>query len=202
MKRLALASIASVCVSTLLAGCGKDDETKANPFADLDGTWTMACAPDEGEDGSWSKQTAVHSGGTGNFTLQLYSDADCTTETTSLTMTATYTGGNAVATPAGAKEVDVTVSKVTITAKTDDAVTLWNNFCGGGFTKDTAKELTATTCADDASFKSTFDAQYTLYKIDGTKLYEGKCGDSGSATDCTTSAKRATELDTVFWTKS
>lgn len=113
-----------------------------------------------------------------------------------------------MASPAGAKEKDSTLVKLVINLKTDDGVADLNGagdsspFCGGGFVKNTAKELSATVCANDADTKKLFDTDYSVYKIDGSKLYFGHCGETGSVNDCSTAAKRATTLDTEeYFTK-
>ena len=113
-----------------------------------------------------------------------------------------YSGGSSVASPVGAKELDVTPLKLAVNLKTDDMVATFNGVagntpvCGGGFVKNTDKDLSATDCANDENFSKLFEPLYTIYKIEGLRLYIGICGDAGSADDCSTAGKRATTLDT------
>jgi hypothetical protein len=136
-----------------------------------------------------------------------YSDNACATATFTFRAVATYTGGTSVDSPAGAKQIDVSVTKLVFNVKTDDFVAAFNGthagggtaICGGGFVKDTDKELSASNCANDAVYKSFFGTQYSIYKIDGSKMYDGDCE---GANDCTTAAKRSTTLSTEYVTKS
>lgn len=204
MKKL-FASTAALAIATLVSACGKDDGSGLDAVADLSGTWIQACTPDG--DGGSQKGSGTYSGGTSTFVAQMYSDDSCATQAMTLTLVATYTGGAALSSPADAKELNVTPTKMIVNLKTDEMVSAFNGdqggtaTCGGGFAKDTDKELTATSCADSADFKSNFDPQYTIYKIDGSKLYFGACGDAGTANDCSAAAKRATSLETEYLTK-
>lgn len=142
-------------------------------------------------------------------TLNAYSDVSCATETLAIVISRPFSTGAAVTTPAGAKESTFPpATKVTVTLKTDELVSVYNGTagsaqatCGGGFVKNQTKEVTAANCGGvDGLFDTT--TVHNIYKIDGTKLYLGDCGDNGTATDCTSAAKRPTTLETDFLTKS
>ena len=98
---------------------------------------------------------------------------------------------------------------MTVTIKEDSTLAFYNGtlmpgatpVCGGGFVKNEAKTLDATKCENDALFGTLFKDNFKIYKVDGNKLYQGECGESGTATDCSTAAKRATTLETTFATK-
>ena len=195
-----------VGASTFFA-CGSSDANSSggSSVSEVDGTWLQAC---EADDGTSNKGSNVFGGGRSSITQTYYSDANCTTEAWSIVMTSTYTLGAAVTIPAGAKEVNSTVSKAVVTMKDQNYVDLFNGqiqgapaTCGGGFVKDVPKELNATTCASDANFKKLFTDTFGIYKIDGTKLYSGNCGDSGTDTDCTSATKRPKTLKTDPLTK-
>jgi hypothetical protein len=117
-------------------------------------------------------------------------------------LTSTFTTGNAVTAPAGAKEFSGKATSMTITLNTDEAVADANDgedkICSGGFVKGEAKTLTAADCPNDKSFNDI----YNIYKVDGTKFFIGDCGDSGTATDCSAPTKRPTTLPEVFFTKA
>ena len=140
-------------------------------------------------------------------TINNYSDVSCATETLAIVISRPFSTGAAVTTPAGAKESTFSpTTKVTVTLKTDELVSVFNGTvgdvaatCGGGFVKNQTKEVTAAACGND--FFDTANT-YSIYKIDGTKLYVGDCGDDGTTTDCTSAAKRPTTLSTDFFTKS
>ena len=193
-----------VATSLVLAatfGCGKEDD-KAGAASDLDGTWSSTCVSDN--NGGFSKTLFVVSGGTGVTTDGTYSDTACTTATSLMAMTGAVTAGNAVTNPVGAKELNAKLSSITFTYKTTDQVNAANaaTICGGGFVKDQPKTVTASDCSNTAAFKKFFDESFSIYKVDGNKLYTGDCGDDGTATDCSAATKRPSALETSFYTKA
>lgn len=207
MKKLVFASLTALAVSSIVSGCGKEEDSALNSAADLEGTWVEACSADS--EGGSTKGSSTFSGGTATVVAQSYSDASCATESMRFDLTGTYTGGTSLASPAGAKELDSTTTKLVLTLKTDEMVAMFNGaegtfppVCGGGFVKDTGKELTAADCANDANFQNIFDVQYSIYKIEGSRLYFGECNNDGSANDCSTAAKRANTFAAEYSTRN
>ncbi|NBQ52403.1 MAG: hypothetical protein EBU49_02315 [Proteobacteria bacterium] len=207
VKNIHLLSLVAVAISSVASACGKNDSAALDAMADLDGTWVEACSADSDGGGGSSKSSVTYSGGDVTGITPNYGDPSCTTETYTIKFVATYKGGSSVVSPAGAKELDVTPVKLVLNVKTDDLVEAFNGvagntpLCGGGFVKNTDKDLSATDCANDVDLKKVFEPVYSIYKIEGSKRYGGLCGDAGSADDCTTPAKRATTLDTEYLTK-
>jgi hypothetical protein len=193
--------VAATVIVASAFSCGKEDD-KAGAASEIDGTWSSTCVSDN--NGGFSKTLFVISGGTGVTTSGTYSDAACTTATSLMAMTATVTAGNAVTSPAGAKELTTKLTSITFTYKTTDQVNAANaaTICGGGFVKDQPKTVTASDCSNTAAFKEFFDESFSIYKVDGNKLYTGECGDEGTATDCSAATKRPSALDTSFYTKA
>lgn len=206
-KNIYLLSLVSVAISSVVSACGKNDSSALDAMADLDGTWVEACSADSDGGGGSSKSSVTYSGGDAIGIFLNYGDPSCTTETYTIKVIGTYKGGSSVVSPAGAKELDVTLVKAVVNVKTDDLVEAFNGvagntpLCGGGFLKNTDKDLSATDCANDVDLKKVFEPSYSIYKIEGSKRYGGLCGDAGSADDCSTAGKRATTLDTEYLTK-
>jgi len=196
LSTLILISVTSV---SFAVSCGKKNDDTAAATTELEGTWTDTCTASS-DASSYSKSTTVITGTTSTTTSNIYTDAACTTVRDTVVSIATFSLGAAVSAPSGAKEYNSKISKILWTVKNDQAASYTT--CGGGFTKNVAKELNATNCADDADLKSSFIDNCDVYKLDGTKLYFGKMGDAGTATDGTTAAKRPTTLETTAWTKS
>lgn len=201
MKILKVISVATIAALTFACGADNDEGSTS----ELDGTWVGTCSAD-GD--TFSKITQVFGSGQVTATLNAYSDVSCATETFAIVLSRPFSTGAAVTTPAGAKESTFSpTTKVTVTLKTDESVALFNGTagnaatCGGGFVKNQTKEVTAANCGGDDGFFDTTTV-HNIYKIDGTKLYVGDCGDDGTATDCTSAAKRPTTLQTDFLTKS
>ena len=211
----------------LVSGCGEPKITKS-PLASqsdggetgggttggttggalsLTGTWMSQCEEADEEGSSWSKTTAVFSGSSVVNTVKYYSDANCTTETSILAYTASIVIGSAMSSPSGAYALQSTISTIMATYKTDEGVQSANEGvpefgitpqCGGGFTKDVARELNASNCAEDTFFSSAFTPSYNIIKADGDKLYYGELTEEndGSAID-----KRPTTLMTSYLSK-
>jgi hypothetical protein len=201
VKILKVISVATIAALTFACGADNDEGSTS----ELDGTWVGTCSAD---DDTFSKMTQMFSSGQVTGTFNDYSDASCATETLAIVISRPFSTGAAVTTPADAKESTFSpTTKVTVTLKTDELVSAFNGTagnsatCGGGFVKNQTKEVTAANCGGvDGLFDTT--TVYSIYKIDGTKLYIGDCGDGGTATDCTSATKRPTTLDTNFLTKS
>jgi hypothetical protein len=193
--------VAATVIAASAFSCGKEDE-KAGAGSDADGTWSSTCTSDG--NGGYAKSVSVISGSTRVDTSGTYSDATCLTATSLMAITNTFVVGNAVNAPSGAKEVNTKGTSLTLTYKTDEQVTLSNqaNICGGGFVKDQPKVVSANDCANTPVLKEFFVEIFTVYKVDGNKLYLGECGEDGTATDCSAATKRPTTLDDTFFTKS
>lgn len=200
MKNLKVVSAAMLVALTF--GCGSSNDKGST--SELDGTWVGTCSADKETS---SKENRMFGSGQVTVTLINYSDLVCGNLTLEMVISRPFATGAAVTTPAGAKESTFSpTTKMTVTLRTDEFVSLFNGtagntaVCGGGFVKNQAKEVTAAACKDDDFFDTT--TVYNIYKIDGTKLYRGACGDKGTATDCTSATKRPTTLLTEFLTKS
>ncbi|MEI6833917.1 MAG: hypothetical protein WCL28_07970 [bacterium] len=199
-------SLVTLLVVASLSGCGATDDSgnSAGPVSDADGNWSSTCV-DLSVPGivtSSTKSSYAVASGQAITTFGIYSDAACTTVASLYVSTSTFTTGNAVTAPAGAKEFSGKATSMTITLNTDEAVADANDgedkICSGGFVKGQAKTFTAADCPNDKSFNDS----YNIYKVDGTKLFIGECGDSGTATDCSAPAKRPTTLPEAFCTKA
>lgn len=199
MKVKILVAATVIVASTF--SCGKEDD-KAATASEIDGTWSSTCKSDN--NGGFEKTVFVIAGGTGVMTSGTYSDVACTTATSLMAMTSSFTAGSAVTAPAGAKELNMKGLSITFTYNTADDVSEANatNICGGGFVKDQPKTVTATDCANTEGLKDSFKEEFSIYKVDGNKLYTGDCGDEGTATDCSAATKRPSALDTSFYTKA
>lgn len=181
-------------------GCGKEDDDKVT--TELEGTWNRACQAGTGDDeGTSEKETVSFTGMSSELTVTSYSDADCTTESMRIVLSNSFTIGDEVAEPAGARAVDLKTSGLSFTLLTDAMVEAMNaaNYCGGGFVKGTAKTITADTC-DDASIKAAFNDSFDLYKLTDGKLYLGD-KEVDTNYDGTTAAKRPRALESAGFTK-
>jgi len=203
VKILKVISVATIAALTFACGANNDEGSTS----ELDGTWVGTCSV---AGATSSKVTETFDSGQVTATFSDYSDVSCATETLAIAISNPFSTGAAVTTPAGAKESTFSpTTKVTVTLKTDELVAVYNGTvgdtvtCGGGFVKNKAKEVTAASCGS-GNLKGFFATTtvYNIYKIDGTKLYGGDCGAAGTATDCTSAAKRPTTLSTDFLTKS
>lgn len=194
-----------------VVGCGsKDEKSEASP-SELEGSWTQSCGTDDAsaDEPEYDATTAVYKGNTATATIVSYSDSGCTQKLFTFVLSATFTSGESVATPSGAKTLDLTISSLAATLHTDAYVQAFNGeaegsskACGGGWSKDLARTLSAADCADTASMKAIFDKSYGIYKIEAGVLYEGDLGDDGSATDGSSAEKRPTSFETRTSSKS
>jgi hypothetical protein len=204
-----------VIILTIMAGCGKPSITKSSPSSNttnsstqLDGTWLGSCEVDEGD--ASSKSDFVVSGSSVTLTTRYYSGGNCATENSVSVYSLNYSIGGPAASPAGAVEVQQTLSKIMITLKTQQGVTTANEgvkweeqvimppTCNGGFTINVPKELNPTVCAGDLLYGSMFGTAYGIIKIDGDKLYFGETDETN---DGSTAAKRPTKLQSSYLTK-
>lgn len=187
---------------------GGDGGGGGGTVSDADGVWTSTCQDISVPPvftGSYKTGVTI-AAGTGTISIMQHTDAACATLENLTVVTSTFITGAPVATPAGAKEYNSNSTAITVTLYTDDAVSKANTegptkICAGGFTKGVAKTFTAADCASDDSNKDLFGQDFSIYKVDGNKLYLGDCGEDGTATDCSAATKRPTSLATTPYTK-
>jgi hypothetical protein len=187
-----------------VVACGEDDKKDEDKpttgSSALVGNWNIPCGTDDtGDEKTYNAVSKTFTATTFSGQIGMFSDDACATRTQVIRVTATYTVGAAVSTPAGATEIDITPGRLFITMDNADLVAFANadatKICGGGFEAGKEKELTKATCAG-GGFESLFNVSYGVFKIDGDKLYEGVMGDDGSATDGSAPTKRPTTLET------
>lgn len=97
-------------LTLVLTACGKKSDSSSDSATsnDLVGTWNLACT---GETGSYVKGTYVFTSSQVTKSLKLDSDAACTTQIGNEDMSgASYTIGDALTTPAGAKKLDFSIA--------------------------------------------------------------------------------------------
>ena len=197
-----------IAALSTLAACGAKDEDEEDAKGPLEGTWSVTCGTDDAtvEAPDYDKMTRTFSSNTVASIYEGFSDAACATATFSLRFESTFTIGDAVTTPTGATSADFTPTKRFVTVSNADFLAAFNGTaegstatCGGGFVLNTEKELTEALCKNDSIFK--FEVVYSIFKIDGAKLYQGKIGDTGTATDGSAATKRPTEFEPRPMTK-
>lgn len=196
-----------VIFSMVLTGCGKTKETSS--VSELDGAWSNTCTIGTdpfGIPNSVSSLIFYEISSTSWInTARTFADATCADEALVIEQRMEVQIGGLASEPASAKEVDITVSSVTVTVKADQYVTLYNQlnaFCGGGFVKNVPKTLTEASCANDELIRKWFEKKFTIYKVEGSKLYFGKRDSSGQDSDCSTNAKRCKKFDTTVFSRS
>ena len=194
----------------LLFGCGSGSGNRSQ--SELEGTWISTCRAKSSSSSSYyEKNTLVFSGANLTSSIKSYSDMTCTTELSqmpSLVGDSTFSFGDFVV-GTGAKEFNSQIYSLTITLKTDAYVSTYNGtttgttaICGGGFVKNTPKQLNAANCTNDATLGSDFNERFDIYKVFGDKLYFGVMGALGSKTDGSIGSRRPTDLDPAYYTKS
>ena len=185
------------------SGCGKTDEKSS--ASELDGTWSYGCYVGTDPFGVPNSVSGrifyeISSGGWIN-TSRAYDDTTCSNEALVIERRMDALVAGLVSEPTGARELDIATSSALVTVKSDRYVTLYNQtngFCGGGLVKDVPKTLTQAGCANDESIRKWFEKVFTIYKVDGSKLYLGKCDSADQ--DCSSNSKRAKKIseDPVF----
>ena len=175
--------LAAAAASLLLVSCGSDDDKAAIGSA-LDGTWKMT-------DSNGMINTETYSGST------LTREGIDSGSNVRYVSTMTFTAGDAVTVPAGAKKIDLTVADITMTCLTEAGVQSANAASYYGYsdwalnvTKSIAGKRRITT--EDPEYSKT-QVVYSVYKIDGNSFYHGD-SDTG---DETSDAKRPTALETT-----
>ena len=213
--------IGSSLVAMLISACGNPTVTTSSPVSGInnkvasslaDGTWYGACETSSEESDGSEKSTYVILGNTATVSNSRYSDKQCNTEIASMVVNTSFIVGNQSSSAAGAYELQLAPSKIMQTFKTTEGIDQANNgvtvpldpplifrpICGGGFTIDVAKELTAESCKNDEIYSTFFLTSYGLVKIDGDKLYFGNFEDPK---DGSTPEKRPTALDVKYFSK-
>ena len=185
-------TVNSFLVVLILAACSKATDS-TDPIV---GTWKATCVTVSSDTPYGSMTETIAANNTATMTSIAYSAAGCADSLKNFTvgLTVSWTKGAAVTGVDGAYNLDSTYSKVEFTIHTDALVSQFNTAgaCGGGWTKDVAKEITAT-AASCTGFPKSGDKNYDIYKVDGTKLY---FGDSSGGKDGSTADKRPTALKT------
>ncbi len=185
----------------------------SNSGSELDGTWMSTCRTQTDQLGSsfFERETLAFSSGKMTSSLRSYSDQNCKTELNTkpiLASVRTFSIGDFVAGAAGAKKLNLQTETLTITLTTDDYVSLYNGnsttpaYCGGGFVKNTPKELTATSCASNAAARAEFDMEYDIFKATDGLLYFGYMTAIGTGTDGRSENTRPVALDPSVFTKA
>jgi hypothetical protein len=175
-----------------------------NTGSNIDGVWTTSCVT---ENDSFKKFVLNISGSISTKTEFKYEDASCTTEISQIAYQSSFALGTNVATPVGALAFEQTVTKMIMTLKSQELVQLANGtpefgmpplICGGGFTINVPKELTASTCQGDEIYSDLFQKSFDIVKLDGDKLYFGQIDKTN---DGSSAANRPKQLETMYYTK-
>ncbi len=182
-------------------GCGvKSDDNDASA-PDLDGSWETACfvASGSGATTVFAKATMIITGSAQTETIASFSDAGCAAEVgLHLDSAQTFTIGDSVAAPAGAKAIDIVMTKATMIPMDDAIATKFNTASTCAFkdwVKGTAKDVTS---CKRANGKAMFGSYYGVVKTDGVTWTDG---DSDETNDGSTPEKRPTALASGHFTK-
>lgn len=175
------------CVLALASSaCGKDDEkadtATAATAATLVGTWKTDCVKDE--ENQYVIDSHVFTATDYTLTNKTYSKAGCADGDILFSASA---GG---AHKAAGSNFDLNVNLLEVTPQTDAMIAFFQTACST-LTWTKGKTTDVKTCE---VFKNKVGLQYSIYKIEGTKLTVGK---ESEAKDGTTEAKRHSEYDTV-----
>lgn len=187
----------------LLASCiseKKDNQVRstADATSNLAGKWTTECVIIE--NGSYKQLLEVSKGLWVNKTYG-FSDQSCEDQVSEQNQVIRFVSGKTLKTPTGAREFSSTKTKITITPKTESAAEelreIYGSTCKATFTSGKSTDLTADLCSRDDAL---FDTVYSIYLVDGSKLFFGDCSSEDTSSDCSTPENRAKELvnDLVF----
>lgn len=192
-------TLAAICGTFALAGCGafetkgkgkKSDQTDY----ELAGTWTSACLKLDLLGLSRSSETYKFSA-LGDFdkTTTVFLDDGCQQPALDETVSGTADSLGADATVQDAKDINFTVTKATLTPRSDKAVQLLNDasYCGlTGWEKDKAVDVLGKDCAGEDWQNG--EVIYDVYKRDGDQL---RFGASMIFFDKTDAGERPTKLE-------
>jgi hypothetical protein len=165
----------------------------AGAQAAIDGTWETACINSNNQ---YGKNVLTVTGANMNQVSYAYGDAACATQWLTVEMSATAQYGADSQIVAGAKELDVVVSKVYLTGNESRIVDYLNQntFCGfSDWAINQQKDITGLTCGEETMPK-TGDPYYDIYG----QLQDGKLalGLADKEYDGKTVEKRVRHLDT------
>jgi len=198
-------SLIAILVFSIVS-CGKKDEkTPQTITTELEGKFTKACGTDDAADAeskTYSTEMLTFQGNTGTVSQNTFSDSGCTVKLLSIDQKVTFTIGEAVALPAGAKALDITPTETVLTIYDENYVKLFNaegaaegeKTCGGGWVSGQAKKLTNALCKGSGSFEKVEDKAYAVFKLDGKSLFLGQT-DNTPETDGSSASKRAKTLE-------
>jgi hypothetical protein len=162
--------------------------------------WTTGCISKLDGDGkaeSYSKTTRTMTKSESSETSEDFDAADTTCAKAAMftiSATATFTVGEEVSTPAGARAVDFSPTKIVVTLKNADTVSnfIEGKMCGkADWVINTEVDVTTSECEGDGQKMNA--TIYDIYDVDGSTL---KFGDRNESKNGTTSALRPTSLST------
>ncbi len=180
-----MSRILAVLSLTFISACGSGISD------DLAGAWVSACTDSVIYRATFTESTFV-------ATATPYSNTSCTAVTSfRQTYTYSYSGGDDVDQPEGAKTLDYTVSKVEITPLTTTEANGRNSVTACGFSDwavNVPKDITSGCGGPSSAGETTYD----IYKIDNGRLFTG---DLTGSNDGTTASKRPTGLQSISLSK-
>jgi hypothetical protein len=204
--------MAMIASTFLVIGCGNlplekfksNNKAAASASFPLDGAWVGPC---QSSDTGSSRKSYKFSGNKAEMIERGFSDVSCLNERSLSIASVDVVFENALTSPPGATAFNFTASKIMLTFKTDSAVLVANSgissfdipaICGGGFVVNQARELNKTNCASDLLYARYFAVSYSIFKIDGDKLFIGKMD---RAHDGTSVSMRPIDFEETFFTK-
>ena len=167
----------------ITAGCGmfstknKGEKARENDNA-LTGQWRNGCSKLDWLGFAYHQETLKFSAiGDCDRVTTLFSDSSCTNATATLSERGTYASLGASRVAAGAQDINFTVTQATVTADSDDAVSLLNNasYCGiSTWQKNQAVDVMGKTC--DGSNHPKGEVIFDVYRVDNDskRLETGK----------------------------
>jgi hypothetical protein len=190
----------TLCLAAGLAtGCGDSFKTtkkgkKAEQISmDLNGIWESSCHKNDWFDFSQSRERYTF-GALGDFDLKMeISSDDCQTIDQVMELYGTYDDLGASAAQPEAKNINFTLSKATITPKSEEAVKVLNRieYCSiKEWAVDKKVDVTDKECAGTSYRKG--DVILDLYRLEENRLYFGK---RFFTTTPAPSSDRPTEVD-------
>lgn len=194
---------APVMVATsalLLANCGKEEEKKEEDTV-LKGTWTAAC-----QDASAGSVEATNSQITVVGTRYEDDDKTCAkTAVNRVTAVYGYSIGGDAETPAGAKQIDLTVTSFKVVFLSSNQISALNSekICGySDWAVNVEKELSEAGCDEASSVTKAGSVWYNIFKIDADKLQVGNDSNDEKVYQGKTAETRVREYDGLVYTKS
>jgi|GEM_PF-3542197 len=191
----------AVASATFFTSCGDllEQAKEEAEKADYEATWTTGCISKENNNGeveTYNKVTRTITAEESTETNEEFekTDTKCAGKALfTINATAKFDVGGELSTPTGAKEVDITPTKVTITLKTAEYVSMFAEYklCGVSDWKiDTETDITTASCEDGEKMNDTI---YDIFVVDGNKM---TLGDKNGDKTGKTAALRPTTLST------